>query len=192
MEGLRNVRELSIKIDGRSPLCGANTSNEENAMSQTISRRAVLSTTGRAAVATLGLGGVSVAAGLPAIGKSSDDPLIIAVEAHRRLREHVEAFSDATPIEAMSSMTDEEIQAYEAEFEDLCEEAAVDSWRLLKIEATSIAGVAAFLDMVSHYAFQDLFPDRETDEGKYVAFEADAIAFAARSLTRLTGGQANG
>jgi hypothetical protein len=101
-----------------------------------ISRRAVLSTGGRAAVATLSLGGLAVAA--PSV--AGDDPLIVAVDARRRLQAHIEAFSDAMPPGAWS-----EDDPVEVEFNRLCDEAAVDSWRLLEIEATSVAGVVAFL-----------------------------------------------
>lgn len=88
-------------------------------------------------------------------------------------------------------MSAEWVGRQEAAFNRLCDEACKSAWRLLEIEAMSVVGVIALLTLVSDYTSEDIWPAREDDKGRYRTFEAEALTYAARALTRLTGGQAN-
>jgi hypothetical protein len=162
-----------------------------------VSRRAVLSTTGRAAVATLSLGGLAVAA--PAL--VGDDPIYAAIEAHRVVQARITEICQS--VERGETPCSEEVDDI---IGDLQGNETHLIWTLLEVEPTTVAGVAAFLAHITDYLrhghqlperkvdpAEDLEPEaqRYTHPVGVIYYETDAIAHAARALTRLTGGHAD-
>lgn len=158
-----------------------------------MTRRAALQATGTAAVALLASG--TIANGADPLAEC--DPIYPAIEAHAAAQAKIDRF--CARVEEEERPDDDETLG------TLGGEETRRLWAILHTEPTTIAGVAAALAHFEDYRWHGrqaperaMIPERDLapEEHRYdwagmgVAFEQDAIAWAARNLQRLGGGNA--
>ena len=135
--------------------------------------------------AVAGTGSAALALGTVGPVGSIDELMDAAIVAHWKAWEDFGAALEGEPNSAHATIYAE----WRAREAAACEVEWDAAWALLEVEPATIAGVIALLDHVSDFS-QDGYralPERQGERSDFhsIAFEEDAIRFAARHLKRL-------